>query len=344
MFSTVTAAAIAGAALGPWYWVRNLREPVLFAQAVDAALGAGCDTFIELSPHPVLVSGIEQSLARAGVAGLVLPSGRRGEDERRVMNETAAKLFVAGRSMSFGETSGADPWETELPLVLSAHTPAALRERARSVAGALARRRRPPGRRCRVHAGMPALPSGISLRDRRGVETRGSVISSTRTLAAGSVPGSWTVARAIVPPHVAFVFSGQGSQWWAWAVSSGPLSRCSGRRWSAAIGKCDGTRSGRSSRSSGATRPAPASIGPTSCSRPSSPCRPLSWRCGGGGVSRRPRWSGTAWARSRRHLQRASSAWRMPRSSSWSAVGWFSAPPVVAVQPPLPSTRSRPSA
>jgi acyl transferase domain-containing protein len=133
MFSTVTAAPIAGSQLGPSYWVRNLREPVLFAQAVEAAIQAGCDTFVELSPHPVLVSGIEQSLARAGVAGMAAASGRRGEDERRVMLETAARLFAAGRTVSVNAAATVSDG-IAVPVTVSAHTSAALGERCRSLA------------------------------------------------------------------------------------------------------------------------------------------------------------------------------------------------------------------
>ncbi|GAA1091928.1 type I polyketide synthase [Tsukamurella strandjordii] len=40
------------------YWADNLRRPVLFADAVSAAAKV-CGTFIEISPHPLLTSAIE---------------------------------------------------------------------------------------------------------------------------------------------------------------------------------------------------------------------------------------------------------------------------------------------
>ncbi|OAN26395.1 type I polyketide synthase [Mycolicibacterium iranicum] len=43
------------------YWVDNLRNPVRFRQAVEAA-GAELGTFIEVSPHPLLTFGISDTL------------------------------------------------------------------------------------------------------------------------------------------------------------------------------------------------------------------------------------------------------------------------------------------
>ncbi|RKT56258.1 type I polyketide synthase [Saccharothrix australiensis] len=41
------------------YWYRNLREPVLFDRVTRALREAGHGAFVEVSPHPVLVSAIE---------------------------------------------------------------------------------------------------------------------------------------------------------------------------------------------------------------------------------------------------------------------------------------------
>lgn len=50
------------------YWGRNLREPVLFWPVIRQLLAAGHDTFVELSPHPTLLSGLRE------VDALLLPS------------------------------------------------------------------------------------------------------------------------------------------------------------------------------------------------------------------------------------------------------------------------------
>ena len=41
------------------YWVDNLRHPVRFAAAVQAALDDGHRVFAELSPHPLLTRAVE---------------------------------------------------------------------------------------------------------------------------------------------------------------------------------------------------------------------------------------------------------------------------------------------
>ncbi|BFU45361.1 SDR family NAD(P)-dependent oxidoreductase [Krasilnikovia sp. MM14-A1004] len=51
------------------YWADNLRNPVRFAQAVQAAAADGYRCFIEVSPHPVVVSAVSDTLADSGVTG-----------------------------------------------------------------------------------------------------------------------------------------------------------------------------------------------------------------------------------------------------------------------------------
>ncbi|MEV8633594.1 type I polyketide synthase [Streptosporangium sp. NPDC051023] len=61
------------------YWYRNLRAPVRFQQATAAALADGIDTFIEVSPHPVMTVPIQQTAQAAGYDAMVLPTLRRDE-------------------------------------------------------------------------------------------------------------------------------------------------------------------------------------------------------------------------------------------------------------------------
>ncbi len=88
MCSTVTGAPIDGARLDAAYWMRNLREPVQFAAAIRRLREDGCDAFVEISPHPVLLPAIEQ--------GLCVPSLRRNEPERAVLLESLGALYTGG--------------------------------------------------------------------------------------------------------------------------------------------------------------------------------------------------------------------------------------------------------
>jgi len=60
--STVNARVTDGTELDAAYWVRNLREPVLFSTVVHQLADTQHDIFLEVSPHPILLPAIEQGL------------------------------------------------------------------------------------------------------------------------------------------------------------------------------------------------------------------------------------------------------------------------------------------
>ncbi len=55
MISTVTGTALAGAGFDAGYWWRNIREPVRFREAVEAAAAAGARLVLEVGPRPTLL-------------------------------------------------------------------------------------------------------------------------------------------------------------------------------------------------------------------------------------------------------------------------------------------------
>jgi polyketide synthase 7 len=74
-FSTVTGAPIDTAGLTPDYWFQSIRQTVQFERAVRGARDAGYQVFIESSPHPVLIAGIEDTVADGTLPeALVIPS------------------------------------------------------------------------------------------------------------------------------------------------------------------------------------------------------------------------------------------------------------------------------
>ncbi len=79
LYSTVDARKVDGAGLDKAYWGRNLRSPVRFGKTIEAMLLDGIDTFIEVSPHGLLLSPISQvSAAVDRAAGCVeLRTSRR---------------------------------------------------------------------------------------------------------------------------------------------------------------------------------------------------------------------------------------------------------------------------
>src|SRR5262249_53772775 len=96
MRSTVTGAALAGPEIGPGYWADNLRQPVRVAAAVQALLESGHGLFVEMSPHPILTTAVEEVRLAADRSGAAVGSVRRGEDERAAMLEALGALWVHG--------------------------------------------------------------------------------------------------------------------------------------------------------------------------------------------------------------------------------------------------------
>ncbi|WP_437611746.1 SDR family NAD(P)-dependent oxidoreductase [Sorangium sp. So ce834] len=96
LYSTVTGARLSDVELDVAYWARNLREPVRFASAIGAAIDDGYRVFLELGPHPVLSSNVEQCLAARAVEGRAVSTLRRGREERRSLLEALGALYVCG--------------------------------------------------------------------------------------------------------------------------------------------------------------------------------------------------------------------------------------------------------
>ncbi|MFB4295804.1 type I polyketide synthase [Actinomadura sp. NTSP31] len=76
------------------YWSANLRRPVRFQHAVEAALTDGHTVFVEIAPHPVLLAAIDE-IAGGGDVGTV-HTLRRGPDETSAFHGALALLQVLG--------------------------------------------------------------------------------------------------------------------------------------------------------------------------------------------------------------------------------------------------------
>ncbi|WP_369172972.1 type I polyketide synthase [Streptomyces sp. R28] len=96
-FSTVTGGLLDTAELNDGYWYRNLRSTVQFTSAAHAALDAGHTVFVEVSPHPVLNLGLQETFEAAGQDDAVaLGTLRRDEDEAHRFMTSAAEAHVHG--------------------------------------------------------------------------------------------------------------------------------------------------------------------------------------------------------------------------------------------------------
>ncbi|MGW3407507.1 acyltransferase domain-containing protein, partial [Streptomyces zhihengii] len=95
MFSTLTGAAVDGA-LDAQYWFDNLRSTVEFETAVRSLLDQGMRTFIEVSAHPVLTVGIEETVDATGTDAAVFGTLRRDEGGLRRVLSALGEAWVAG--------------------------------------------------------------------------------------------------------------------------------------------------------------------------------------------------------------------------------------------------------
>jgi acyl transferase domain-containing protein/acyl carrier protein len=83
------------------YWADNLRSPVRFADAVQAALEDGHRVFAELSPHPLLTRAVEQTASASDVAVQALPCVLRQQELPHGLFEFLANLYCAGAAVDF---------------------------------------------------------------------------------------------------------------------------------------------------------------------------------------------------------------------------------------------------
>jgi mycoketide-CoA synthase len=98
-FSTVTGNRLDTAGLDAEYWYRNIRQTVQFDQAVRSACEHGYRTFIESSPHPALIAGIEDTANDCGpgdTEAIVVPTLGREDGGLERFLTSAATAFVGG--------------------------------------------------------------------------------------------------------------------------------------------------------------------------------------------------------------------------------------------------------
>jgi acyl transferase domain-containing protein/NADP-dependent 3-hydroxy acid dehydrogenase YdfG/acyl carrier protein len=216
MVSTVTQRELAGPECTASYWVRNLRRPVRFAQVVQQLAAERATVFVELSPHPVLVRAMTETL-RAMVdapgTSVALGSSRRDEDERYALLQTLAALHEAGVPRAPAPPAQA------VPVLLSAQSGPALRAQAGRLAEHLV-----------AHPELDLVDVAHSLATTRThFEHRAAVVAHDRAelgaaldaLAEGRPATGAAIGRAGRggDRRLAFVFPGQGSQWTGMARS-----------------------------------------------------------------------------------------------------------------------------
>ena len=115
-WSAVTGAAFDGPLDGA-YWVANLREQVRFDEMIRGLGGSGYGAFVEVSPHPVLVTAMEQTLTDMGRDEAVVAGTLRRDDggPERLLT-SAAEVFTRGVHVDWAEVfDGSGARQVDLP-------------------------------------------------------------------------------------------------------------------------------------------------------------------------------------------------------------------------------------
>ncbi|WP_346179636.1 acyltransferase domain-containing protein, partial [Streptomyces cuspidosporus] len=122
IWSTVDEELADGSGMGAEYWYRNLRQPVRFAPVIGAALEAGYGAFVEVSPHPVITTSIQETTEALDIPAVVTGSLRRDRGGSDQLTLSLAELAVHGTPVDWDTVCHAPhhPW-IDLPTYAFQH-------------------------------------------------------------------------------------------------------------------------------------------------------------------------------------------------------------------------------
>ncbi|WP_018262854.1 type I polyketide synthase [Methylobacterium sp. WSM2598] len=109
MASTVTGDLLAGERFDAGYWWRNIREPVRFSEAVQAAARAGARVFVEVGPRPTLLPHIGDCLEPLGIDGATVGVLHKKPSDRDPFLQALASAVVQGAAVDEAVAFGRNP-------------------------------------------------------------------------------------------------------------------------------------------------------------------------------------------------------------------------------------------
>ncbi|MFC5056579.1 SDR family NAD(P)-dependent oxidoreductase [Saccharothrix xinjiangensis] len=102
LVSAVTGEVVDGAGLDAEYWWRNVRRPVLFADAVTALVRRqGCDVLVEIGPHPVLGAYLRRVTAECAEPVAIVPTTTRAVAGTAALDAARARLVAVGADVDW---------------------------------------------------------------------------------------------------------------------------------------------------------------------------------------------------------------------------------------------------
>ncbi len=103
LYSTVTGRRMDGPELDAAYWYANMRQTVRFDDAVRGLAASGHRTFVEVSPHPVLTTAIQETIEDTGqvAAPVIVGTLHRDDGGLRRLLSGLALVHVHGGAVDW---------------------------------------------------------------------------------------------------------------------------------------------------------------------------------------------------------------------------------------------------
>jgi acyl transferase domain-containing protein len=96
VYSTVSGGRLQGQEMDAGYWWRNVRQTVLFAEAVGQLMDLGHRLFLEVGPHPVLASSLLDVADARRQTLTTVASLHRGHDQNECVLVALGRLWCSG--------------------------------------------------------------------------------------------------------------------------------------------------------------------------------------------------------------------------------------------------------
>ncbi|MFJ3345075.1 type I polyketide synthase [Streptomyces diastaticus] len=115
-YSTLSGRVIDTVELDAGYWYRNLRGAVEFEAGTRALLADGFRVFVEVSAHPVVATGVRETIEDVGVRAGVVGTLRRDEGGAERFALSLGEAWTLGADVDWGRHyAGTRPRRVDLP-------------------------------------------------------------------------------------------------------------------------------------------------------------------------------------------------------------------------------------
>ena len=95
-YSTVAGKRLTAKSLGAKYWWKNIRQPVMFASAMDKLLNEGYQVFLEVGPHPVLRTYVNECAREYETAIQTVPTIKRKAESKTALLNSLYNCYLSG--------------------------------------------------------------------------------------------------------------------------------------------------------------------------------------------------------------------------------------------------------